>query len=311
MPKQILTGKVGEEPGDQQQQQQQVVANANNQQQQQADVDPFSKIDIETLDDNTKASVVAAKAAWQQQQTTLKEINEKVTRVEGVASKYQSEAAQYRNKLDKHGLLEQQQQQQQSPGDQYETNLYTQYRNLNLPEDQAKSFAKIGRVQYEQSRELILREVGQAVGPAMFQTQSLAADRLLERAAMDPAYQSALRVPEVFHAAQRTISDLVNGGTQVSEGMIKMAIDSATGEAYRNGKLTSSGQTQVNQPNTQPNFPSWMPFNLQGGNQNNNGNFQAPRFQNGNQQQITDPDLARAMAATIKEMDRGIPTKKK
>lgn len=316
------TGAEGGGTGQVAQQQQQTLPPNNQQQQQQAPPeDPFAAIPVDNLDDATRAALEKAKQAYTGSQNTLREAQQKYTSLEGVASRYQSEAAQAQNLLKSHNLLPgqngQNQQQQQTPEQVAEGRLYTKYKSMGLAEEQAKSFARLNSTVYAEMREDILKEVGQVAGPLARQTQSLVAQNLLTNAAQDPNVRQLLMVPEVYNEAMDVINNLVNSGTQVTQGMMDMAIHSASGKALMSGKLQNLvgqqrqqlQQQQVQQPQQIMSQPQQQqqPFMLFG-NPQGQGSFQAPGFQPPNQGQLVpqDNETANAIKFATLQMDRDL-----
>lgn len=327
--KTFLSGRISplrifhEPPNDQQQQQSQVQQPPAEgiQQQQQTPPDPFASIDVNNLDDGNRKAFELVKQEHERVSKLVKEKEESFNNLQSVASRYQSEAAHAQNILKQHNLLPGQQPQQspKSEVEQFEERMFLKFKSENMPEQQARSFARLQALAFDDIQGEVLKKVGAVAGPLARQTQGLVAQNLLGTAMQDPMVRQVLSVPEVYQGATEIISNLVNNGSQVTDGMVQMAIDSAAGKALRVGKFgqqqppQQQQQTppqqyvQYGQPNQQPPMTPQQPFQLFGS-PPGNGGFQAQPFQPANNGQLVpkNQETADAIREATIAMDRSL-----
>lgn len=265
--------------------------------------DPFAGVDLENVPDDVKARLTELKVKFANLQSDTTKAKTEKEAVELQSRQHQARADKFDTELRKHNLHPTQQ--QVATGNPVEDRLTAKYvKELQIPEAQARIYAKMNAMAYEDGKADILKTVGEAVGPHIQAVGTMSVDRLLNTAAQSNEYGEVLQNEYISAGAKQILNTIVASGGAVDQTTIDTAIKMATGEALMSGKYSMNGQQQQQQQQQPRTF---------GGNSTTNPPMRGPSFarNTGNGAPIAKNDeTGRAATAVADAMRIGLKGKK-
>lgn len=296
-------------PGQQQQPQQQ----QQQQQQTQQPVDPFEGVDLDMLDEQTKAAIEKARTELTNTRTIAQKNEE-------LARSFQSRHDQTLQQLQR---FQQQQVQQPVPQNQaptLEQQIEAAYLEEGLNAEQAKAAAKLQVKIFEKFAPVVEKNIGSAIAPFLGHQAHSSAEQAFQAVIADDPL-GAMQDPEISQRVRETIANLAGSGKIVDVEMVKnlrnvFAYNKMEAFARQTPQLQQQMHfPQQQQPQQQPpaqqlpfmqflqptqKFPS-MGAPVQGA-----GGFQRVQPQRQGPP-VADPEVAAAMAVVTKQWTNTIP----
>lgn len=239
------------------------VADPPNQQQQQqapAAQDPFSDIDLEMLDETTRAQVEKAKQSFATVANQQQQLEQQVRSAQQQAQAFQ---ARYDQLVHQRGANQQQQQQQQPQT--FEEELLDSYvREHNLNPAEAKAASKMMGSIFAKFEKRMEGRMAQQFGPLAQQSASQGARSAFEEARQQDQL-GIFRNPEISQQVWDRLQEISQSGNAeaLNAEFVQNLGSIFAMRAMQQGKFSPMGTQQPQQQQMQPSFPMFPNPNQQ------------------------------------------------